>query len=57
MKYMILHSVTYASSCISEVDVALPSVGPDVFCGVGLTLGLLGVAVGTFFLIKGNNCN
>ncbi|KAK9970370.1 hypothetical protein ABG768_026317 [Culter alburnus] len=40
-----------------DVDVALPSVGPAVFCGVGLTLGLLGVAVGTFFLIKGNNCN
>ncbi|KAK7146347.1 hypothetical protein R3I93_013937 [Phoxinus phoxinus] len=40
-----------------DVDVALPSVGPDVFCGVGLTLGLLGVAAGTFFLIKGNNCN
>ncbi|XP_051760015.1 HLA class II histocompatibility antigen, DP alpha 1 chain [Ctenopharyngodon idella] len=40
-----------------EVDVALPSVGPAVFCGVGLTLGLLGVAAGTFFLIKGNNCN
>ncbi|XP_073675475.1 H-2 class II histocompatibility antigen, I-E alpha chain-like [Garra rufa] len=40
-----------------DVDVALPSVGPAVFCGVGLTLGLLGVAAGTFFLIKGNNCN
>ncbi|CAM4714866.1 unnamed protein product [Leuciscus chuanchicus] len=40
-----------------EVDVALPSIGPAVFCGVGLTLGLLGVAAGTFFLIKGNNCN
>nr|AKN58845.1 MHC class II antigen alpha chain [Schizothorax prenanti] len=40
-----------------EVDVAVPSVGPAVFCGVGLTLGLLGVAAGTFFLIKGNNCN
>ncbi|XDV48672.1 hypothetical protein PO909_018056 [Leuciscus waleckii] len=40
-----------------EVDVAFPSVGPAVFCGVGLTLGLLGVAAGTFFLIKGNNCN
>uniref|UniRef100_A0A8C1Y8M8 Ig-like domain-containing protein n=1 Tax=Cyprinus carpio TaxID=7962 RepID=A0A8C1Y8M8_CYPCA len=37
--------------------VALPSVGPAVFCGVGLTLGLLGVAAGTFLLIKGNNCN
>uniref|UniRef100_A0A8C1S535 Si:busm1-194e12.11 n=1 Tax=Cyprinus carpio TaxID=7962 RepID=A0A8C1S535_CYPCA len=40
-----------------DVDVALPSVGPAVFCGVGLTLGLLGVATGTFFLVKGNNCN
>ncbi|KAK7146338.1 hypothetical protein R3I93_013930 [Phoxinus phoxinus] len=40
-----------------DVDVALPGVGPAVFCGVGLTLGLLGVAVGTFFLVKGNNCN
>ncbi|KAF4109764.1 H-2 class II histocompatibility antigen, A-U alpha chain-like [Onychostoma macrolepis] len=40
-----------------EVDVAVPSVGPAVFCGVGLSLGLLGVAAGTFFLIKGNNCN
>ncbi|XP_056319099.1 HLA class II histocompatibility antigen, DP alpha 1 chain [Danio aesculapii] len=40
-----------------EVDTELPSVGPAVFCGVGLVLGLLGVAAGTFFLIKGNNCN
>ncbi|XP_056102601.1 rano class II histocompatibility antigen, B alpha chain-like [Rhinichthys klamathensis goyatoka] len=40
-----------------DVNVALPGVGPAVFCGVGLTLGLLGVAAGTFFLIKGNNCN
>ncbi|XP_056628547.1 H-2 class II histocompatibility antigen, A-U alpha chain-like [Triplophysa dalaica] len=40
-----------------NVNIAQPSVGPDVFCGVGLTLGLLGVAAGTFFLIKGNNCN
>ncbi|XP_043102148.1 HLA class II histocompatibility antigen, DP alpha 1 chain-like [Puntigrus tetrazona] len=39
-----------------DVEVALPSVGPAVFCGVGLTLGMLGVAAGTFFLIKGNNC-
>ncbi|RXN31741.1 mamu class II histocompatibility DR alpha chain-like protein [Labeo rohita] len=40
-----------------EVDVDVPGVGPAVFCGVGLSLGLLGVAAGTFFLIKGNNCN
>ncbi|MBN3324565.1 HA2K protein, partial [Atractosteus spatula] len=32
-------------------------VGETAYCGVGLTLGLLGVAAGTFFLIKGNNCN
>ncbi len=38
-----------------DVEVAMPSVGPAVFCGVGLTLGLLGVAMGTFFIIKGNN--
>ncbi|XP_073700956.1 SLA class II histocompatibility antigen, DQ haplotype D alpha chain-like [Garra rufa] len=40
-----------------EVEVAVPSVGPAVVCGMGLFLGLLGVAAGTFFLIKGNNCN
>ncbi|MCJ8735436.1 hypothetical protein PDJAM_G00246880 [Pangasius djambal] len=40
-----------------EVDVELPSVGPAVFCGVGLAVGLLGVATGTFFLVKGNRCN
>nr|AYN72131.1 MHC class II antigen alpha chain [Oreochromis niloticus] len=34
-----------------------PGVGPAVFCGVGLTVGLLGVAAGTFFLIKGNECS
>lgn len=37
-----------------EVDLAVPSVGPAVFCGVGLTLGLLGVAIGVFFLLKGH---
>ncbi|XP_051965306.1 H-2 class II histocompatibility antigen, A-R alpha chain-like [Xyrauchen texanus] len=42
---------------IWEVYVSLPSVDPAVFCGVGLLLGLLGVASGTFFLIKWNNCN
>ncbi|KAL2092147.1 hypothetical protein ACEWY4_011945 [Coilia grayii] len=40
-----------------EVEVSEPSLGPSVFCGVGLTLGLLGVATGTFFLVKGNQCN
>uniref|UniRef100_A0A8C9XJZ9 Ig-like domain-containing protein n=1 Tax=Sander lucioperca TaxID=283035 RepID=A0A8C9XJZ9_SANLU len=29
-----------------------PGIGPEIFCGLGLTVGLLGVAAGTFFLIK-----
>ncbi|XP_060936610.1 H-2 class II histocompatibility antigen, A-U alpha chain-like [Limanda limanda] len=29
--------------------------GADVFCGVGLTLGLLGVAAGTFLFVKGHH--
>lgn len=37
-----------------EVEVEEVSSGPSVFCGLGLTLGLLGVAVGTFFFVKGN---
>ncbi|XP_062855648.1 H-2 class II histocompatibility antigen, I-E alpha chain-like [Trichomycterus rosablanca] len=40
-----------------DVNVEMPSIGPSVFCGVGLALGLLGVATGTFFLVKGNQCN
>ncbi|KAL6118326.1 uncharacterized protein ACO6RY_03145 [Pungitius sinensis] len=39
-----------------DVQVSQPSIGPAVFCGVGLTFGLLGVAAGTFFLIKGKEC-
>nr|AFY98544.1 MHC class II antigen [Kareius bicoloratus]AFY98545.1 MHC class II antigen [Kareius bicoloratus] len=42
---------------IWDVDVPQPGVGPSVFCGVGLSVGLLGVAAGTFFLIKGNECS
>ncbi|KAG5281026.1 hypothetical protein AALO_G00066640 [Alosa alosa] len=40
-----------------DVEVSEPSLGSSVFCGVGLTLGLLGVATGSFFLVKGNQCN
>ncbi|XP_045897498.1 HLA class II histocompatibility antigen, DQ alpha 2 chain-like, partial [Micropterus dolomieu] len=42
---------------IWNVETTPPSVGPAVFCGLGLTVGLLGVAAGTFFLIKGNECS
>ncbi|XP_033496354.2 H-2 class II histocompatibility antigen, A-U alpha chain-like [Epinephelus lanceolatus] len=31
------------------------SVGPDVYCGVGLAVGLLGVAAGTFLIVKGHH--
>nr|AAY42850.1 MHC class II alpha antigen [Sparus aurata] len=41
---------------IWDVEKTVPGVGPAVFCGLGLTVGLLGVAAGTFFLIKGNEC-
>ncbi|XP_044038586.1 H-2 class II histocompatibility antigen, A-Q alpha chain-like [Siniperca chuatsi] len=37
-----------------EVDTNEISIGPPVFCGLGLSLGLLGVAAGTFFFVKGN---
>uniref|UniRef100_A0A3B3UEA1 H-2 class II histocompatibility antigen, A-U alpha chain-like n=1 Tax=Poecilia latipinna TaxID=48699 RepID=A0A3B3UEA1_9TELE len=40
-----------------EMDNPQSGPGPSIFCGVGLTIGLLGVAVGTFFLIKGNECS
>nr|AYN72151.1 MHC class II antigen alpha chain [Oreochromis niloticus] len=45
---------------IHEVEASArsdPGVGPSVFWGVGLTLGLVGVAAGTFFLVKGNECS
>ncbi|KAK7909350.1 hypothetical protein WMY93_014034 [Mugilogobius chulae] len=33
-----------------------PSLGLSIYCAVGLIVGLVGVAVGTFFLVKGNEC-
>ncbi|XP_028420409.1 mamu class II histocompatibility antigen, DR alpha chain-like [Perca flavescens] len=42
---------------IWDVEKTQPGIGPAVFCGLGLTVGLLGVAAGTFFLIKGNDCS
>ncbi|XP_066580411.1 H-2 class II histocompatibility antigen, A-K alpha chain isoform X2 [Amia ocellicauda] len=51
-------ALTEPDTKIYEVEVhTVSDVGKTVFCGVGLTLGLLGVAVGTFFLIKGNHCS
>ncbi|XP_062373510.1 H-2 class II histocompatibility antigen, A-U alpha chain-like isoform X2 [Sardina pilchardus] len=38
-----------------DVEVPDPSLGPLVFCVVGLTLGSLGVAAGTFILVRREN--
>ncbi|KTG27783.1 hypothetical protein cypCar_00048686, partial [Cyprinus carpio] len=36
-----------------DVEITEPSTGPSVFCGVGLALGLLGLATGAVFIAKG----
>ncbi|KAM4536370.1 mamu class II histocompatibility antigen, DR alpha chain-like [Odontesthes bonariensis] len=50
-------ALTQPMTRIWDVEKTQPGVGPAVFCGLGLTVGLLGVAAGTFFLIKGNECS
>ncbi|KAM4536369.1 mamu class II histocompatibility antigen, DR alpha chain-like [Odontesthes bonariensis] len=50
-------ALTQPLTRIWDVEKTQPGVGPAVFCGLGLTVGLLGVAAGTFFLIKGNECS
>ncbi|KAL1269616.1 hypothetical protein QQF64_031905 [Cirrhinus molitorella] len=35
-----------------DVEINKPSIGPSVFCGVGLALGVLGLATGAFFVAK-----
>uniref|UniRef100_A0A3P8SN27 Ig-like domain-containing protein n=1 Tax=Amphiprion percula TaxID=161767 RepID=A0A3P8SN27_AMPPE len=37
-----------------EVEIEETSSGPAVFCGLGLTLGILGIVGGTFLIVKGN---
>ncbi|XP_067379544.1 H-2 class II histocompatibility antigen, A-U alpha chain-like [Channa argus] len=39
-----------------NVDVKEPSTAPLVFCGLGLIVGVLGIATGSFFITKGNRC-
>ncbi|XP_073766067.1 H-2 class II histocompatibility antigen, A-U alpha chain [Danio rerio] len=36
-----------------DVEVQQPSIGPSVFCGVSLALGLFGFATGVLFIAKG----
>ncbi|XP_008286268.1 H-2 class II histocompatibility antigen, A-Q alpha chain-like isoform X2 [Stegastes partitus] len=38
-----------------EVEIEEASSGPAIFCGLGLTLGVLGVVGGTFLFVKGNH--
>ncbi|XP_077073456.1 RLA class II histocompatibility antigen, DP alpha-1 chain-like [Siphateles boraxobius] len=38
---------------VREASAAPPSVGPVLFCGVGMTLALLGMATGICFCVKG----
>ncbi|XP_070691210.1 RLA class II histocompatibility antigen, DP alpha-1 chain-like [Pempheris klunzingeri] len=38
-----------------ELDLTRPSLGPDICCGVGLILGLVGVVVGVFLMVKGHH--
>ncbi|XP_030579239.1 HLA class II histocompatibility antigen, DP alpha 1 chain-like [Archocentrus centrarchus] len=37
-----------------DVEIPKPSIGPVIFCGAGLTVGVLGAAAGTYLLIRGN---
>lgn len=37
-----------------EVDTNERRIGPAVFCGLGLTLGVVGVVAGTFLFVKGS---
>ncbi|RVE60931.1 hypothetical protein OJAV_G00185660 [Oryzias javanicus] len=50
-------ALTQVQTKIWDVEKTQPGVGPAVFCGLGLVVGLMGVATGTFFLIKGNECS
>uniref|UniRef100_A0A8B9J6G4 Ig-like domain-containing protein n=1 Tax=Astyanax mexicanus TaxID=7994 RepID=A0A8B9J6G4_ASTMX len=40
---------------IWESEVDPPEDGPLVFCGVGVAVGLLGIATGSFFFVKGSH--
>uniref|UniRef100_A0A8C1Z5Y1 Ig-like domain-containing protein n=1 Tax=Cyprinus carpio TaxID=7962 RepID=A0A8C1Z5Y1_CYPCA len=51
-KALQLISQIFVSVC-SDVEITEPSTGPSVFCGVGLALGLLGLATGAVFIAKG----
>uniref|UniRef100_A0A8B9J6K2 Ig-like domain-containing protein n=1 Tax=Astyanax mexicanus TaxID=7994 RepID=A0A8B9J6K2_ASTMX len=44
---------TRSNSGWSQVDP--PEDGPLVFCGVGVAVGLLGIATGSFFFVKGSH--
>ncbi|XP_041840880.1 mamu class II histocompatibility antigen, DR alpha chain-like [Melanotaenia boesemani] len=45
-------ALTQPLTRIWEVEATKPGIGPTVFCGLGLTVGVVGVAAGTYFFIK-----
>nr|XP_046254351.1 H-2 class II histocompatibility antigen, A-U alpha chain-like [Scatophagus argus] len=40
---------------IWEPKLSHPSLGPDIFCGVGLAVALFGITVGVFLIVKGHH--
>ncbi|XP_071772829.2 H-2 class II histocompatibility antigen, A-Q alpha chain-like [Centroberyx gerrardi] len=48
-------ALEYPQTRFWEPDVGETSSGPGVFCGLGLSLALLGVATGTYLFVKGNH--
>ncbi|XP_076011324.1 mamu class II histocompatibility antigen, DR alpha chain-like [Genypterus blacodes] len=49
-------ALQHPKTSLWDVEKTQPGLGPSIFCVVGLIVGLLGVATGTFFLIKGIEC-
>lgn len=43
----------FVSFNVTEVEFSHPSIGPDVFCGIGLTVAVFGIASGVFWGVKG----
>ncbi|XP_031611828.1 RLA class II histocompatibility antigen, DP alpha-1 chain-like isoform X1 [Oreochromis aureus] len=46
-------ALTQPLTKVYAVDNAEPILGPAIFCGVGLTVGVLGVAAGIYLFIRG----
>lgn len=51
--YLMLALIELVHICFTEVDLNHRHPALDIYCGVGLTVGFLGVATGTFLIVKG----